>query len=70
MQTYYREERNEKKQHSKQDRPHLPKNIIMEKRVPHEHFNLYSNFIAVLIQQDKMSEMKGIPGNAGEKGRY
>lgn len=29
----------------------LPKNIIMEeKRVPHEHFNLYKNFIGVLIQ--------------------
>lgn len=36
------------------EEPSLPKNITMkEKRVPHEHLNLYNNFTGMLIQEDK-----------------
>lgn len=40
------------------EEPSLLKTITMEeKRVPHEHFSLYNNFIGVLVQQDKVNEM-------------
>lgn len=41
------------------EEPSSPKNITMkEKRVPHEHLNLYNNFTGMLIQEDKVNEME------------
>lgn len=68
LQTYYIEERNERKRHSKQDRIQFAQKT-RRKRVPQEHFNLPNNFIGVLIQSD-MSEMKEISRNAETKGRH
>lgn len=61
MHTFYKEKRNERKHTAGKigEEPSLLKTITMEeKRVTHEHFSLYNNFIGVLVQQDKVNEMR------------